>query len=274
MPIIQTRRRFLATAGLAGAAGVLRAPQSLAAEGPLETNSVRLIKVAALCLAPQYVAEELLRAEGFTDVRYVYLPPRSSVGDAVGRGEADFSLNFALAHVRDIDAGLPITVLAGAHAGCYELFASPGIRSITELKGKSVGLKSSPPELLSLMAAQVGLDPTKDIRWVTDPSANPIELFAAGKIDGFLGFPPEPQDLRARRIGHVIVNTAIDRPWSQYFCCMLAGNQEFVRKHPVATKRVTRAILSRQSRNQRGDNIVRRCQSCREPDDGVAHGAL
>src|SRR5258705_9004687 len=34
------------------------------------------------------------------------------------------------------------------------------------------------------------------------------------------------------------------------------------------------AILSRQSRNQRGDRIVRRCQSCREPDDGVADGAL
>ena len=48
---------------------------------------------------------------------------------------------------------------------------------------------------------------------------------------------------RARQIGHVIVNTAVDRPWSQYFCCMLAGNPEFVRKRPVATKRVLRAIL-------------------------------
>jgi NitT/TauT family transport system substrate-binding protein len=55
--------------------------------------------------------------------------------------------------------------------------------------------------------------------------------------------PPVPQDLRARHIGHVVVNSAIDRPWSQYFCCMLAGNREFVRKHPVATKRVVRAIL-------------------------------
>ena len=35
-----------------------------------------------------------------------------------------------------------------------------------------------------------------------------------------------------------------------------------------------RENLSRQSRNQRGDSIVRRCQSCREPDDGVAHRAL
>ena len=58
-----------------------------------------------------------------------------------------------------------------------------------------------------------------------------------------MSFPPEPQELRARKIGHVIVNSSIDRPWSQYFCCMLAGNRDFVRKHPVATKRALRAIL-------------------------------
>ena len=51
------------------------------------------------------------------------------------------------------------------------------------------------------------------------------------------------QDLRARQVGHVIVNSSMDRPWSQYFCCMLAGNAEFVSKHPVAAKRVLRAIL-------------------------------
>jgi NitT/TauT family transport system substrate-binding protein len=41
----------------------------------------------------------------------------------------------------------------------------------------------------------------------------------------------------------VLVSTALDRPWSQYFCCMLAGSREYVRNHPVATKRVLRAIL-------------------------------
>ena len=97
---------------------------------------------------------------------------------------------------------------------------------------------------MTLMAAQVGLDPAKDIHWITDPKVKPIELFEQGKIDAFLAFPPEPQDLRARHIGHVIVNTAVDRPWSQYFCCMLAGNREFVATHPVATKRVMRAILT------------------------------
>jgi NitT/TauT family transport system substrate-binding protein len=47
----------------------------------------------------------------------------------------------------------------------------------------------------------------------------------------------------ARHIGHSFVNSALDRPWSQYFCCLLGANREFVRKYPVATKRVLRAVL-------------------------------
>ena len=41
----------------------------------------------------------------------------------------------------------------------------------------------------------------------------------------------------------MIVSTALDRPWSQYFCCMLTGNRNYVHAHPVATKRVMRAIF-------------------------------
>src|SRR5262249_47670302 len=41
----------------------------------------------------------------------------------------------------------------------------------------------------------------------------------------------------------VIVNSVHDRPWSQYFCCMLGANREFARKHPIATKRVLRAVI-------------------------------
>ena len=36
---------------------------------------------------------------------------------------------------------------------------------------------------------------------------------------------------------------AIDRPWSQYFCCMISGNADYVNRYPVATKRVLRSIL-------------------------------
>jgi len=241
--MIQTRRRFLTTLSLAGAAGYVCAPRSLAAEGPPETTTVRFVKNPVICMAPQYAAEGLLRAEGFTEIGYIETTTAGAVAEAIASGKADFTLSFAVNHIMAIDAGAPITILAGVHVGCYELFAKEGIRSITELKGKSVGLRTASPALLTLMAVNVGLDPVKEIRWVTDPAVNPLDLFAEGKIDAFLGFPPEPQELRARHAGPVILSTAVDRPWSQYFCCMLGANREYAQKHPVATKRVLRAIL-------------------------------
>jgi NitT/TauT family transport system substrate-binding protein len=246
MQMMQNRRRFLATISAAGAAGLTTSSGSIGQESRLETTTIRLSKVNGTCIAPQYVAEEFLRLEGFVDVKYV--PTDAGVGQsrAIAQNEVDFSLNFAAPLVIPIDAGEPITILAGVHSGCFELFGNERVRGIADLKGKSVGVQglgASPHVFLAAMAAHVGLDPLKDINWITDQSITPKELFAQGKIDAFLGFPPEPQEMRARKIGRVIVNSAIDRPWSQYFCCMLAGNKEFIRKHPVATKRVLRAIL-------------------------------
>src|SRR5438128_2043845 len=89
----------------------------------------------------------------------------------------------------------------------------------------------------------VGLDARSDGRWVTAPPAESIERFANGKVDAFIGFPTIPQELRARGLGRVVVNSTVDRPWSQYCCCLVAANREFVRKHPAATKRALRALL-------------------------------
>ena len=244
MALIQTRRGFLGGIAAAGAAGLIHAPRAEAAEGPLETSAVRILKTPAICIAPLYAAEELLRAEGFTDIRFIELPTAREISAALGEGKVDFTAGFAAYHVLAIDArSTNYTLLAGLHGGCFELFAHDGIRGITDLKGKSVGMELAMPALLTLMAAQVGLDPKRDIRWVTDPKLKPLDLFAEGKIDAFLGFPPEVQILQARHTDHVIIDTAVDRPWSQYFCCMLAGSREYVLKYPVATKRVVRAIL-------------------------------
>jgi NitT/TauT family transport system substrate-binding protein len=70
-----------------------------------------------------------------------------------------------------------------------------------------------------------------------------VELFAEGKLDAYMAFPPEVQDLHVRKIGHVILRTAADPPWSQYFCCMMAVNRDYAARYPVATKRVIRAVL-------------------------------
>jgi NitT/TauT family transport system substrate-binding protein len=246
MHIMQSRRDFLASLA-AGTAGVLGTRASLAEEGPLETTTVRLLKESGVCDAPLYVAEELLRADGFSDVRYVHIEADNTDAGMVADGKLDFSQSYAPEAVRQIDAAKPVTVLAGVHPGCHELFAREPVNRIKDLKGRSVAV---PEEIgyanrliLSVMATYVGLDPAKDIVWVTGPGATPIDLFADGRTDAFFGGPLEAAAVRDRGISRVILKTATDRPWSQNFCCVLAGNSDYVRNYPVATKRVVRAVL-------------------------------
>jgi NitT/TauT family transport system substrate-binding protein len=252
MSIVQSRRRFLTDLGITGVAAVggvgaigVGSRTSLAEEPPPEITTIRLEKVPPVtCIAPEYVADELLRAEGFTDIRYELedKPPLQMIA----RNELDWTLEFAPAAIKEFEAGAAATIVAGVHVGCFELFAQEHIRGMTDLKGRTVGVSAqteTPRDLVSIMANYVGLDPDKDINWVHNPSARSMELFIERKIDAFFASTPRAQELRARNIGHSIVNSSTDRPWSQYFCCMLAGRTEFIDKYPVATKRVMRAIL-------------------------------
>jgi NitT/TauT family transport system substrate-binding protein len=165
---------------------------------------------------------------------------------ALASGDTDLDTTFASTLITRIAAGDPILVLTRGHVGCLELFGTDQVRTIRDLKGKTVDvfeLGGVFHLFLASMVAYVGLDPRKDVHWVTHPVAEAIQLLAEGKIDALMTSPPYPQELRAKQIGHVVVNTNVDRPWSQYFCCLVAGNREFVRKHPVATKRALRAML-------------------------------
>jgi NitT/TauT family transport system substrate-binding protein len=243
----RSRREFLGGLTVAGTAGLLGLkPGFSAAEPPPETTQIRLVQAPSICQTPHYVAEEFLRDEGFTNVHYIKKEGTEGIEKALASGEADLNGHFAAPLIIRLEAGDPILILAGLHVGCFELFGTERIRAIRDLKGKTVAmpaLDSSRYVFLASMVAYVGLDLRKDINFVTHPGTESIRLLAEGKIDAYLGFPPEPQEFRAKKIGHVVVNSAVDRPWSQYFCCMLAGNRAFVRKHPVATKRALRAIL-------------------------------
>lgn len=241
---VQNRRRFLV--GLSSAVAGLAVVQPLSAEPLPETSSVRLPLFAgdADCMLPMYIAEDMLRAEGLSDVTFVESGSGPDSSDWLEHGELDFDWNYPPAHVRSIDKSVPITVLAGLHVGCLELIANDSVRAISDLKGKRVGIDTingNPYLLVVLMAAYVGLDPANDIEWVTAPDL--IEAFAAGKIDAFLAPAPQPQMMRERKLGHTILNTSVDRPWSQYYCCMLASSTDYARRYPVATKRVARALL-------------------------------
>jgi NitT/TauT family transport system substrate-binding protein len=244
-----SRREFMkSAAALAGSAGLLGYDlRPAVAEPALETTKIRLVQNPAICMAPQYMAEDLLRLEGFTQIEYVAVSGDPDPHLVVADGKADLTLDAATGLVTGLEGGEPIIVLTGVHGGCFELFGNERVRAIRDLKGKSLAISVLGSEdhiYIASMMAYVGMDPRKDVKWVeTGTFDGPMQLFVESKVDAFLGFPPQPQQVRARKVGHVIVNTAQDKPWSQHFCCMIAAQREFVRTHPVATKRAVRAIL-------------------------------
>src|SRR5690242_13365465 len=105
MPIVQTRRRFLTGLSLAGGTtSLIRTRWAEAAEGPLETTTVRLVNDTSICIAPEYVAEEFLRAEGFTDIRYIEAPGYTEY-DALMQGKVDFCNFLAPDFIPRVEAG-------------------------------------------------------------------------------------------------------------------------------------------------------------------------
>ena len=167
------RREFLNRATLATGAGLLGVrPSVAAAEPPPETKRIRIGRTESTCVAPELVAEDLLRGEGFTEVQYV-LRPTGTAFNLLATGEIDLNAGIAAGQiVRRLDAGDPVVVLAGIHVGCYELFGSERIRSVRDLKGKTVAvptLVSGHYSTLATMLAHVGIDPRKDLVVVEMP---------------------------------------------------------------------------------------------------------
>jgi NitT/TauT family transport system substrate-binding protein len=243
-----TRRAFLGGLTLAGTAGLLSlCPGPVGAEPPPETTTLKLFQgTGSVCHAPQFVAEALLQGEGFTDVQYVKHKEFVQANQALASGEVHLTISFVVHAIIQVDTGEPIVTLSGGHVGCFEIFAADHIRSIRDLKGKRVGvteLGSGKHLFFASVLAYVGLDPRTDIQFVTSPAAESRRLFTEGQLDAYVPLDVEVQELRAQRVGHELLNSALDRPWSQYFCCMVAGNREFIRKYPIATKRALRAIL-------------------------------
>jgi NitT/TauT family transport system substrate-binding protein len=239
------RRRFLAGTAALGAASLVGAPLAGAAGPPPEVKKIRLVHAPAICLSPQYLAEELLRLEGFTEIEYVDQPMTKSLGP-LEAGLADMTQSAAVDVVAAMDAGRAVLPLAGVHAGCYELFVNGHISGIKDLKGKRVAITtddSTERLFTSSIVAYIGVDP-RQIRWINAPSAaEAVQTFVDRKADAFFAFAPQGEELRARKAGRVILNTTYDRPWSQYFCCMVSARRDFAEKYPVATLRALRAFM-------------------------------
>ena len=252
-----SRREFLRAAGLAGAGAVLlgacgsdgsNGGPTSTPEGdpPPETTTIRLGKTDLPRLAPLYLAEQFLAAEGFTDVQYIDLLDFSHT-QQLAAGEIDISLVFASSLTVAADAGEPLVVLAGVHNTLFELFGNDRVQSLRDLKGKRIVRNPGGTDLVytfwAALLAYVGIDIEHEVEFVEANPADLVPQVLADTFDAWLLTRPFSTLLRKANIGHVVVDGIVDPPWSQYFGGMATANRDFVEQHPAATKRALRAIL-------------------------------
>jgi NitT/TauT family transport system substrate-binding protein len=198
-----------------------------------------------------FLAKSYLLAEGFTDVQFVNTPFTS--WGWINDNKADFACAHSEFAVGAIDAGVPLLVLTGLHSGCLELWVRDGIARVSDLRGKRISVRVNDVSDMfyawfATYLGFVGMRQT-DVEFVTakgpDDYDGMVDAFKEGRADAFLAGGAEGPRLRrlAKAPGHVFLETMIDKPWSQYFCCNLVVNREWARQNPNATKRVTRALL-------------------------------
>lgn len=215
-------------------------------DAPLETTTIRLFSLPpANCIAPQYVAEPFLREEGFSEVQYPRLTPKDSI-QRVSAGDVDFGVHYMSLLALHVADGAPIVMLGGIHLGCWQMVATGDIRSMRGFKGKTVSVIS--PDFndglfMAMTLANVGLDLRKDVKVVNHPPTEYARLLSSGEVDAVLAIPPVSTDLQAKGIGRIIINSIVDPPWSDYYCCGAFANRHWMEKHPVAAKRALRAVL-------------------------------
>jgi NitT/TauT family transport system substrate-binding protein len=250
-------RRSLAVGATITGAGLLAAcdqqPTSRATSPgaplpPPETTTVRWASPPPC--DPLWLAKDYLLEEGFKDIQVVRVPVTNT--DWLTADQADFNTGYSNLIAANVDAGLPILALAGIHPGCFELLATPGISTIRDLRGKTIAVHAKNASDLfygffSILLAYVGIDARTDVNFIEiGPDADALrDAFLDGRSQAVIAGAAAGPMLRRnpKNPGKVILDTTMDKPWSQYYCCNLVANRNWARKYPIATKRFTRAIL-------------------------------
>ena len=210
---------------------------------PPETKTIRL--GLAPCDAPLMIAERHLQEEGFTDIQL--LAAANNVATLTD-GKVDISSFFPPPLAAAVEGGKAIISIGGLHTGCSELWAPQSVATLKDIRGHTVIVRSKIPDdlsysFLAITLKNAGVDPS-EVNFVVQPEANLQQLFLDGKSDllflattGTFAFRTNPANK-----GHVVLDQAMEAPWSEQNCCFLTVTTDWLRANPVAAKRALRAI--------------------------------
>ena len=211
---------------------------------PPETKVIRL--APGPCDAPLFAAEteRFLQEEGFTDIQ---LTTSGGVAGLVD-GKADLTAMFIPTLAAAVDAGSPIVCIGGLHYGCAEIWAPQGVNTLKDLRGRTVVVRSKAPADLAYSFMAIGLknagvEPS-EVNFVVQADADLTKLFLEGKSDLLFLATTAAFAFKANTAnkGRLVLDQAMEAPWSQQNCCSLTTTTAWLQANPIAAKRALRAI--------------------------------
>lgn len=209
---------------------------------PPETKTIRIALGA--CDAPQMISERYLQEEGFADIQ---LTDAGGLAALTG-AKADLASLFVPALATAVDSGKAVVGLGGLHTGCAEMWAPPGVATLQDLRGHTVVVNAKTPDnlgysMIAMALKNAGVDPS-EVTFVVQADADLTKSFLDGKSDllflattGAFAFGTNPANK-----GHLVLEQAMDAPWSQQDCCVITTTTDWLKANPVAAKRALRAI--------------------------------
>jgi NitT/TauT family transport system substrate-binding protein len=197
-------------------------------------------------MAPLLFAGDYLRDDGI-NVEYVTRDADYALINDVADGRIDIGYYFIAHLTHAVDAGLPVVMLGGAHTACFQIVATDEVADITQLAGKKLGFVTREASegdysFTQAILQHIGIVPGQDVELVPIRPADVLTALGS-KVDALHTYPPYTLQVHDFNQGHVILDSLVDRPWSQNLCCAFFTSRTFLEQNPALTRLALRAML-------------------------------
>lgn len=211
-------------------------------------KNVKLGWWGATCEAPLYVAyhQGFFAREGLK-VELVNLG-QASAKDAIASGKVDGAPGITFEWLKPIEQGQDIRVTGGLHGGCLRLVAAKdkGITTLADLKGTTIAtdqIGGSAHSFFTVVLANAGIDPTKDVKFIAYPGAQLETALTKGEAVAVAAADPFPFLIVSDGKG-VELASNLTGAYADHFCCAIGLNGALIDESPQTAAAVTRAWLS------------------------------
>lgn len=207
---------------------------------------MQIMSSPALCSAPLFIAIE----NGYLEecgVNFEYFNSDSNQWDLMAADKCDISYGLLPTFIQRIANGFEMYVVMGAHYGCINVVATDasGIESITDLKGRTVGIPGSmgsdPAILLQRMLVAYGIG-INEVNLQVFNNADLATALQEGHIEAFVSWDPYATVVSQYEGNHLIFDQAKDEMTKDEYCCVFGLRAGFVDEHPEMAKKYCEAM--------------------------------